>query len=70
VRRGACGKSTQHQPIYLQITSFTGHIDGEEDAAVFGGRGDVINPSAAVAAGEFSIIFLPKGNVPNRIVSP
>jgi hypothetical protein len=42
-------KWRNNQPIYLETVSFTGRIDGEEDAAVLGGGGDVIDPSAAVA---------------------
>jgi hypothetical protein len=44
------GKNQRNnQPIYLKIATFMGRIDGEEDAAVFGGGGDVIDPSAAMA---------------------
>jgi hypothetical protein len=28
-----------NQPIYLKIASFTNHIDGKENAVVFGGEG-------------------------------
>jgi hypothetical protein len=44
------GKNKRNnQPIYLKIATFMGRIDREEDAAVFGGGGDVIDPSAAMA---------------------
>jgi hypothetical protein len=39
----------QQSTDYLQIASFAGRIDGKEDAAVFGGGGDVLDPSAAMA---------------------
>jgi hypothetical protein len=39
----------QQSTDYLKITAFTGRIDGEEDVAVFGGGGGVIDPSAAMA---------------------
>jgi hypothetical protein len=39
----------QQSTDYLQIASFAGRVDGKEDAAVFGGGGGVIDPSAAMA---------------------
>jgi hypothetical protein len=38
-----------NQPNYLKIASFTGRIDSEESAVVFGGGRDVRDTSTAIA---------------------
>jgi hypothetical protein len=42
-------KECNNQPIYLQIAVLMGCINGRENAVVLGGRGGIIDPSAAMA---------------------